>query len=314
MVTIAFHTARRDPKFSWLFDSIRRQKGISRVTQIIVVDYYAQTYADWSVDEFEARNREIFLASAANRMSTRIDRVAPKPNIWQGEYRITKENWWAMSNCRNTSFCLCRNPWIVLLDDRCVLSPDWMSGVRRAMAGNYIAFGSYEKHYGLSVRNGVVQGSEKVTGVDNRLALARGRTVKANGAWAYGCNLALPLELALQVNGYPERADGLSFEDVLFGMVLHNNGFPMRYDPAMKVTQDRTPSELDAPFKRSDKGVSPNDKSHASLTVIGGVKRSENEHNLRAVREAVLKGEPFPLPDPTKEYRDWYDNSLIKDA
>lgn len=311
-LTVAYITGRTRARFDWFFDSLARQKGLKRVTQIIIVDFYTSD----DMGDMEAAKRTDSVGLAAKKAGIvidLIDHVPPKPTIWQGPHRITKENWWAMSSARNTAFALCKNPWIALLDDRCVLAPDWMTGIKRAIAGNYVVFGSYEKHYGLNVRNGLVTGSEHVSGVDNRLAMAKGKLVKANGAWAYGCNLALPLEIALKVNGYPEKADGMSFEDILFGMVLHNNHYPLRYDPNMRVIQDRTPADMDKPFRREDKGVSPNDKSHASLDEIGGKKRSENEHDLRAIRNLVLNGGQFPVPDPNGDYRDWFDGQPIRE-
>lgn len=310
MITVALHTSRRDPKFSWFMDSLARQKGIHRVTQIIIVDFYAQSSPDWS--ENEVLNRRAHVKECAGGMKDLVWHVSPKPTIWQGPHRVTKENHWAMSSARNTSFCLCKNDWIVMLDDRAVLQQGYLQAVKRAMSGKFIVFGGYQKRHNLVVEKGVIRGDGDVSGVDNRDQYANGKCIKANGSYAYGCSFAMPLEWALEVNGYPEMADGLSFEDILFGKILENNGYPMRYDPSMRVIQDRTPSELDAPFKRSDKGVSPNDKSHASLTVIGGKKRSEHEWDLRQIRQDVLAGKPFPVPTNPNPL-DWYDQQPIRE-
>lgn len=308
-LTVALITGRRDAKFEWLFESLRRQRGFDRVTQIVVVDFYAQSCDDWTNTDVVLRHTQVL--NAAGKLRPLIQHAPPKPTIWQGPHRVTKGNWWANSNARNTAIALCRNEWIALCDDRCVLQPGWMQAVKAAMKKQYIVFGSYQKRHNLVVNSGIIQDMGALSGMDNRDEIAKGKVVKATGQWAYGCTFAMPVEWALEVNGVPEQADGMSFEDILFGMILQNNGFPMRYDPSMRMIQDRTPSELDKPFRREDKGVSPNDKSHASLVQIGGMKRSAHDWELRQVRADVLAGKPFPVPsnpDPC----DWYDNEPIR--
>jgi hypothetical protein len=66
-------------------------------------------------------------------------------------------------------------------------------------------------------------------------------------------------------------------------------------------------------MKKTDKGVSPNDKSHAALNIANGTKYFENyyEGGIRKMREEVLSGKPFPIvqiPD-----RDWYDGQLLSE-
>ena len=131
----------------------------------------------------------------------------------------------------------------------------------------------------------------------------------AHGQWFFGCTSAAPLEWALAINGYEERMDGLSFEDVIFGLMLTNAGYPLRYDPRMKIIEDRTPAELGTPPRRTDKGISPNDKSHAALQQFGSLKRAGHQWDLRAVRAKVLAGEPFPIP--TGPTTDWYDGQPL---
>ena len=79
----------------------------------------------------------------------------------------------------------------------------------------------------------------------------------------FGCTFALPLEWALQMNGFEEGCDGLSMEDVIFGLMLKNNGFRIDYDPQMRMIEDRTEGEISAGHgvgrrfeARQDKGVS----------------------------------------------------------
>src|ERR1043165_3971320 len=95
-LTITYVTGRKDPKIDWFFDSLDRQIEGSGVTinEVIVVSRY---YLDYE---------SLFLTQ-----------VKPKPNVWQGEHRLTKEDWWAMSNARNTALCLCKADYIAYVDD-----------------------------------------------------------------------------------------------------------------------------------------------------------------------------------------------------
>ena len=191
--------------------------------------------------------------------------------------------------------------------------PTWMEAVRRAMVGEYAVCGSYEKRSGMTVENGVIVNAGIVTGKDNRDSGSQD-VRQANGGYWYGCTTALPLEWALNVNGYEELLDGMSFEDIPFGMMLNNNGYPIRYDPTMKLIEDRTPGELGPVMRREDKGVSPNDKSHAALKRFGVAKSADNfGWNLRDIRARLERGAGFPVPDPEFIWRDWYDGQLIRE-
>lgn len=301
-LTIAYITSREAPHFHWFMDSLSHEmKTIKNQPQleIIVVDALKEIRA-----EFKARLHPWW---------AQVRWVEPKPTIWQGKHRITKEDWWANSNARNTAFALCRTKWIAFLDDRCVLMPGWLDAIRRAMEGNYCVLGAYEKRVGMLVDNGVICHGGIVTGMDDRekycLVQNWKGSVEAPGAWLYGCSFALPLEWALSVGGFPEVADGLGMEDVLFGMLLQNNGYALRYDPNMKMIEDRTPEQLGTVMRREDKGVSPEDKSHALLHLFLAAKNAGNSFSLRDIREDALAGKPFPVQTTPKF--DWYDSTPI---
>jgi len=296
-LTISYITGREEPKLHWFLDSLGKQIQPGEDVKVVVVDFFGrsgQIYADW------------------------VKVVAPKPTVWQGPHRLTKDNWWSASNSRNSSICLCRTPWIAFLDDRSILTPSWLQSIRHAMDENYAVFGAYEKVTNLVVENGFpisMDVQPNGSGKDPRETHVKkenlGNPFKMGGEWAFGCNLALPLEWALNVGGYDETCDGLSMEDCIFGLMLQNRGYDLRYDTRMKILEDRTPSALGTPMIRRDKGVSPNDKSHALLAMLKDRKTAMHGFDIREVRRKKLAGEPWPAPwGPEK---DWYDGQPVSE-
>lgn len=304
-LAIAYITSREKCEIGWFFDSLRNQ---GTAAQIIVVDLFA------AQDE-----RRVAFRSMAVR---EIDHVCPKPNIFQGAYRVTKDQWWAKSNAINTALCLCRHEWICFLDDRLVLAPGWLDAVNRAIEGDYAMCGAYEKRHNMNVENGyiidmgILDGSDPRSpgGKDHRESVSGGLR-KAPGSWWFGACNVIRLEWLLEINGYPEKCDSVSHEDSITGLILENNRFDMRYDPSCKVIEDRTPSELGTPMARTCKERFPHDttdKTHTILNWARTAKRSDNDFDIRQLRDKIQRGEPWPIPtDPNP--LDWFDNEPIKD-
>jgi hypothetical protein len=190
--------------------------------------------------------------------------------------------------------------------------------VQEAIEREYVVCGTYQKVHDLVVENGLVKSFTSLPDRDTRLDYSdkywkphfrRDGPYKCPGEWTYGCSLALPLEWALRVGGYDELADGSSGEDYIFGLMLENHGFPIYFDPRMKMIEDRTPGQIGPVSMRRDKGVSPNDKSHALLARLRVRKTAELPADLRGIRAMVQAGKPFPAP--TSPHLDWYDNQPI---
>ncbi len=280
-LTIAYCTSRREPEFNWYFDSLRHQLRDVEV-DTIVVDAYV-----------------------ASRHVSCYRHVAPKPTIWQGAHRLTKEDWWAKSNALNTAIALCRTEWIAFVDDRSILWRAWLDRVKVAMQDGVAVCGSYAKYANLEVTDGVMTGGT-LLGADTRTP-----GIYPFDSW-YGGSGALPLEWCLAVNGFPELCDSLGLEDSMFGTALQNSGYPIRYDSDMLLIEDRTPGQIDGALRRADKGGSPKDKSHAIVDILRNSATSLNPYSLRDLRNSVLAGEPFPTPDPG-EHRDWYDGQLVSE-
>ncbi len=291
-LTICMITGRVEPCVEWMLASLRPQllEG-ERMPKVIVVSSETPLYH-----------------------TPEMTMIRPKPTIWQGEHRRTKEDWWAASSARNTALCLANTDWVLMLDDRCILGPDSLTAIRDAMEGGYAVAGAYEKHHNMKVENGVMVDAGTVTGTDHRIQHVQGYgPAPCPGNWCYGA-MAMPLEWALAIGGYEQAMDGLGFEDVIFGLMLQNNNFPRCYDPRFLMIQDRTPELCGKNYRREDKGRdthSPTtpDKGHRSLEIFGAAVMTTNRHQLWQSRKAVLAGKPWPLLlDPCQ---DWYDGEPI---
>lgn len=280
-LTICIVTSRKNSGVDWLIDSISMEMPEAK---ILIIDF-------WAGD--------------------------PKPCVWQGQHRLTKDHWWAVSNARNTALCQCKTDWVMFLDDRGVLLPGFSQAVKDAIAGNYIMCGAYQKRIGMTVENGVIRHGGTITGEDGRKEYLEKTKLPnpfpAPGNWFYGCVNLLPLEWALSVNGWPEQCDGMGFEDVIMGMILENNGYPIRYDTRAMLVEDRTPDPSEIVFKRSAKERFPNDtedKAHTMLRLVKNMRRSENPfRDIRELRQSIQDGNPFPITNqPT---HDWFDNQPL---
>lgn len=305
-LTICMTTSRPEPEIGWMLESLEKQVYTNEGSQIKVL----------VIDLLKITTFHLF----ERFRGLDFTHVAPKPNIFQGEHRLTKQDWWAVSNARNTALCLCKTDWILFLDDRCVLMPGFMAAVRQAMAGNYIMAGAYEKRQGMTVENGVIKHGGIVQAVDSRETYFNANGIKppftCGGEWLFGCCLLLPLDWALQVNGYPERCNALSFEDVIFGMLLQKNIFPMKFDPRAKMIEDRTPDKLGTPMRRESKERHPNDtsdKAHTTLRWVSTAMKSDNDYDIRELRAKIQAGGSFPIPNPEKVYFDWFDGQDVRD-
>ena len=295
MLTIAYITSREEPKIEWFFDSLHREcLGNYEGIKVVVVDSLAP--------------REFPLVSAE------FVHVKPKPCVWQGEFRKTRKDYWAKCNAANTALCYAPDGWISFMDDISVLSPGWLVRVKKAMQRpTTLCLGSFKKVKDLNVDDGkILSFTEFPPGVDSRWDSGSDTSpVVASGSWMYG-HVTGPVEAFLSVNGYPEAlCDSLSFEDCICGIRLQNSGYMFRYDRQMLVYESE---ELHHESKRHavrfDKGVSPNDKSHAALKrVMSGDFSIWNGYDLRRLRESIRRGGEFPVP--TEPTTDWFDGQPI---
>lgn len=317
MITIGYITSRPEPRFDWFFESLAKQLKPEDQIEIVIVDFYAEPNDDWL--QRDVSFRQIQTLALANKIFRKpqieVAHCPPKPTVWAGPDRLTKDNWWAAANARNTVLALARGDYWAQVDDRCVLLPGWMEAVREACAGNYSICGPYQKRTGITVQDGAIRHGGIVTGEDNRLQYVREfwdermNPHSCPGEWWYGCSTCLPVEWALKVNGYDETADSSSGEDYIFGLMLKNNGFEIRFDTRMAIIEDRTPEFLGPPMHRKDKGQSPDDKSHALLKKLRGLKRAAHPWDMRQI-QAVAQRDGF-FPKANWPMSDWYDGEPL---
>lgn len=293
-LTVAYLTSRREPMVEWFFDSLGKEmRDTDDLVGVLVVAVHTE----------------------AVRRQTSLRCVTPKPTVWQGPHRLTKVDYFAAANARNTALCLAPDGWIAMVDDLSVLMPGWLAAVRRAMMGNYLVYGAYKKVKRLVVEDGVaVSWEETPGGVDSRWP--RGSSDDAipiaGVGGTYGCSFAAPVEALLAINGFDERCDcvGLGSEDDMAGLMLQKQGYDLRYDRRMLTLESEERHHWEPPMNRViETGHADKDASWALLnSVRGGDGRAPNEHlcpgGIRALRLKVLAGEPFPLP--TGPLLNWY--------
>lgn len=296
-LTIAYITSRADPKIEWFWHSLYNQLVRTPIS-VIVISPFPDAIQNGSNGAWA------FIPTAQV--------YKPKPSVWQGEHRLTKQDWFAASNARNTALCLTRTSYLAYVDDLSVLMPGWLNAVFEHMAANRFGFGAYLKANNLQVEDGKVK-SYDLKAADNRLAHVRSDITPCTGKWLYGCSLCGPVEAFLSVGGWPEFCDGLGFEDCIMGHALANLGYPMVYDRRMMTIESDEHHFIGPAMKKSDFGVSPNDKSHAALGIGQQSRYFENyyEGGIRRMREQVLSGQPFPVVNNPQHC--WFTGTRLAD-
>lgn len=298
MLTVAYITFRRFNRIEWFFESLARElKATPCELNVVVVDYHAH-------ERLEG-------------MPMPCVHVPPKPSVWQGEHRLTKRDYFAAANARNTALCYAPDGWIAYVDDLSILMPGWLSCVQRAMRENYIALGAYKKVKDLKMVDAPCRADYTVfpPGVDSRWNKGGDQPVVAAGSWLYGCSVAMPVEALLKVNGWNELCDSLGSEDYCTGIALEKAGYSFRYDRTMLTLESEEGHHTEPSLPRFDKGVSPKDKSHAILERIMGdphpVSPFYVDGGLRCERNRVLRGQPFTIP--TQPTHDWFDQTPLSE-
>lgn len=298
LLTIAYSTNRREPRWKWFLDSLRRETGGNYDgIKVVVVDFFQE--------------------DRPHSLPSYVTHVTPKPTVWQGKHRLTSKDYFAASNARNTALCLAPDGYIAHVDDLSVLMPGWLGAVREAIKGNYVVLGAYKKVLGLQVDdNGMAAWKEFQSGIDSRWnAGSKYRAVKASGRWLFGCSVAGPVEAFLSINGWDEDADSMGGEDYLCGIMLERAGWQIMYDRRMLTLESEEDHHVERPFVRIIKHQ-PCDASVKLLNHVlhQGRDKAPNYFGLegiRPLRNRVLAGEPFPITTIPEHH--WPDGQPLRE-
>lgn len=290
-LTIAYMTNRKNEMSQWFFDSIKKQMGIE-TGRLDTSNFFRENNVSVVLVDF--------LCSKQDLQDFPIKWIQPKPNVWNGEHRLTKENWFAAASARNTALCHAKDGWILYVDDLSVCCPGFWQAVQDAMKRpGTITCGAYRKVKELVVENGEIKSFKDFpAGWDTRWHQVNQDLSPCGGEWLYGASLVAPVEALLTVNGWNEGCDSLGSEDYITGMGLENAGYKFVYDRRLLTFESEEHHHIEPAFKRSDYGVSPNDFSHQVLNQVkNGLRYFPNffpEGGIRKLREKILAGEPFP--------------------
>lgn len=311
---------RGQPRIEWFLASLVNQISLEDNIKVVVVDYHFKLNPDRINRESVAERRLSFLEQSERfpSLNEKMWGCSPKPCVWQGSHRLTKVDWFAASNARNTGLCLAPDGWIAYVDDLSVLMPGWLKAVRESMVGHYIVLGAYKKVKKLVVENGIAKSYEEFPGgIDSRWPCGNDNApVPASGGMMYGCSVAMPVNALLTIGGWPEYCDGLGSEDYVCGLALQNAGYEFKYDRRMLTLESEEDHHNGPVFRKEDwhfengipvtGGNGRDDKSHAALNIALSSKYFENyyEGGIRKMREEVLSGKPFPVLNNPQH--DWY--------
>lgn len=329
MLTIAYCTARLDPKIEWMLDSLAVETaGDFSQIQIVIIDYHANPFGGRQAQHEERREYITRAIDHAGIPHENFTWSAPKSNPWQGKHRQTRDDWFNVANSRNTAICLADGEWILFLDDLSVLQPGYYAAACQAAQNpKCITLGAYRKVNELVVKDGVIVSCKgNITdsgfdaGMDSRRKHAPGDKVKMNcpPEWHFGYVMG-PLQAYLDVNGWVETdTAGLSFEDVPTGINLGKKGYSFRYDPRMMAYESDELHGIGKGMKKADYGVSPKDKSHAVLDrARGGDGWAQNDFfngmTLAGLRDHVHARASNAFPAPPAAYREWFTGQLLSE-
>ena len=311
MLTIAYITSRKRPRWEWFADSLSLElRATPMEVKIVVVDFH--------LPQASMRRACPVLTMCLQPGVVEFNHVSPKPTVWQGEGRLTTENYFAPANARNTALCLAPDGVLAYVDDLSVLMPGWLAAVKQAVEGNYLVYGAYKKVLALDVRDGkVLSYREHAGGIDSRWAAGEeGRAVPINPAALFGCSVAGPVEAFLRINGWDEDCDSMGGEDSLCGLMLWHAGYRAFYDRRMLTLESEEDHLQEQGFKRIIKKMANTDASHVILNqVMAGRRRVAPNYfgqgGIRGLRQRVLAGEPFP-PATCPEH-DWRDGQPLRE-
>lgn len=234
MLSIIYITFRENCMFEWFIEPLKKsiaENGFNFPIQIIVVDGFLYECPD------KTARREYFSQKVGN---LELTHVSPKPTRWQGEFKLTQENYFAAANTRNSGACYAKHGFIAFVDDLGIIKSTWLPAVVNAMRRNEIHCGAYTKVknivYDLSSCS--YNGGDENGGRDHRLSVYNQDISPCPGGHVYGSSFCLPKNVYFELNGQNEMYDGCSGgEDYDFGIRLQKTGHKIFYNKQMFINE-----------------------------------------------------------------------------
>ena len=229
--TVLTCTARRIPQWEWMADSLLNAGIHDHDTEWVVIDAIL-----WNRPE----ERRAEFAQATERLrgaGVSLVHMPPKACRWQGPARLTKSDYYALSNARNTGLVVAHGDRIIALDDCTVVDSGWLEGHLRwplevLVAGSFFTYRTATVVFGR-----VLDGDPGPYGEDPRRKQEPEPT-RINSGWMYGLDCSFPLAAALKVNGSDELYDSQGgAEDCDFGIRMERAGYACYWDPRIMIYQ-----------------------------------------------------------------------------
>ena len=333
MLSIIYITFRENCMFEWFIEPLRKSitdNGFTVPIQIIVVDGFLYECSD------KVQRREYFASKVGD---IELVHVSPKPTRWQGEFKITNDNYFAAANTRNTGACYAKYNYIAYVDDLGIISRTWLPAVINAMRKNEIHCGAYTKVKDIVYNSSSCSynGGDENGGRDHRLNHYKDDISKCPGGHVYGSSFCLPKSVYFRLNGQNEMYDGCSGgEDYDFGIRLEKSKYTIYYNKKMFINESDWPfgSDKNRRCIRADpaiseeqymnrlkeynlKDISParRDLSHFMLCYCySGPIQVNPEFSLEAYNTSILQGNTDVFLKPVTGQIHFFSKKPISDS
>lgn len=302
MISIAYCTAREEPRFEWIADGLSNT-GCHNF-ELIIVDAIINNDR---IEKFKSIVKDRFP----------VQHVEPKPCMWSGKHRLTKNNYFSLSNSRNTALCYAKYGHVAFVDDCAVISDGWLDYHMMAAHKKICMGGPSSKLFGMDVENGRLKkfSSIYITEPDSRMSVLalewrhkETRPIEVRKEWLYGCNFSVPLQDAINVNGFDEMFDGQrNSEDCDFSIRLSNNGCQIYFHPECSIFESAE-DHVRKWHHTYEKKINdlPANSWLANVRLRSGLSWALNlGKNIQAYRNSLANGGTFEIPtEPTEDWRD----------
>lgn len=333
MLSIIYITFRENCMFEWFIEPLRKSindNGFNFPIQIIVVDGFLYESPD------KTSRREYFSQKVG---SLELTHVSPKPTRWQGEYRLTSNNYFAAANTRNTGACYAKYDYIAFVDDLGIISPTWLPAVVNTVKKGEIHCGAYTKVKNIiyDTNSFRYNGGDENGGRDHRLNVYNQNISRCPGGHLYGTSFCLPKRVYFELNGQNEMYDGSAGgEDYDLGIRLERSGFQIYYDKLMFIHEsdwlfgsdkERKCIRLDPAISEEHymnrlkeynlRDISParRDLSHFMLcNSYSGSSRVNPEFSLESYNNSILQGNTDVFLKPVAGQIHFFSKKPISDS